>query len=673
MSTLAPAYLTQLGPIERRNGPSSAIYLALGEGGEELARRTESPPDDAAGIRGLAASLPSHAPCCALDLAELGAQLGFEVRDLPPLVAEERATAAYLASAPDHLRLRPGTVRELCMAAADYERARPWTKLAIHRRFRAKETIRGSGGVLCQRELLVQVHADGDPDGPRLQVEDASAARRAQVTVTLASDPAWVADAVEDAYGERFTPRIAYVEDERLLAPDDSHALLLAAAMRAAVDRMRGGAGHGRASSESLAFEVDVEFATSIPEAPLPQGDTPSELRAVGRLMAASLAGQVPLPYYDDYVCVVLDQYDPQTETAMLHLDTTVAMLRGPLPEGFAGVYRTGITVEHFFARWMRAEHMAEMIEHNALPEESVAALRADLPPFALRVMSFGSHLCEAFFVDFAPLTVQAHRDRLRDEARHKETGGAEEEDAMDGPSSKEPTEVTGTWRDALVYLPASLPSDWSVGERNANGTSPIAAGPLSVVLAATRLGGRRWVKIYFPEHPLGRPVTREEARDVYEKLVGCGRFGEMNIVAGDAELVPLAGARVFAAAIAKARPRSATVERTESEVASLIERAKVRLSEVVARVRDEKRLMSDYCVILDAKGGLPGEDGVVMTRELIERIFTTPESDPFHIRARFEEPRPADECVVFVKHKDGIEEMHVSLEKVELRPEREA
>ena len=41
------------------------------------------------------------------------------------------------------------------------------------------------------------------------------------------------------------------------------------------------------------------------------------DLRAIGRLMAQTLAARVPLPYYDDYVCVVLDRDDPQTETAM--------------------------------------------------------------------------------------------------------------------------------------------------------------------------------------------------------------------------------------------------------------------------------------------------------------------------------------------------------------------
>ena len=37
---------------------------------------------------------------------------------------------------------------------------------------------------------------------------------------------------------------------------------------------------------------------------------------------------------------------------------------------------------------------------------------------------------------------------------------------------------------------------------------------------------------------------------------------------------------------------------------------------------------------------------------------FATKANDPYDIRGRFEAPRPAHECVVFVKHEDGIEEI---------------
>ena len=639
-----PAYLTRIGPIDRRDGDSNAIYLAIAADGERLASRTESPPDDAAAIRGLAATVTTDAPRCALELAEVGAQLGFDVGELPPRAAEERAFAAYLASAPDHLLVTPEAVRELCTAAAEYERAQPWTKLAILRRFLAKETIRVSNAnVLREEELLLQIDAGHGPDGPRLHVEvegdswgSPSASSPFRVQVTLASDPAWVADAIDGAYGAHFCPRIAYMQAETLGVPDDSHALLLAAAMRAAVDRMRGGAGRGRASSGSLAFELEVDFATSIPLAPHPTGEGALDLRVVGRLTAHALATQVPLPYYDDYVCVVLDRDDPQTETAMEHLDETAAMVSGSLPDGFTKVYKTAITVENFFARWMRAEHMARMLAHNPLPENLIAALHEDLPPFALRVLLFGSHLCEAFFVNFSPLKVEAERERVRDQARLQETGEAEGEDATEAPSSGEPREVAGTWRDGLAYVPGTLPGDWRVGERRANGAVTIAAGSLSVVLAAERQDKRRWVKVYFGEHPEGRPVTRDEARGVYEKLVGCGRFTEMSLVPRDAESVSLAGARLFAAPLAIGRPRSAVPSRTPSETAALVERAKVHLGEVIARVRDERGCLRDYCVLLDAKGPLGGKDGVIMTRD----------SDPADLRDARERPVPHSRAI---------------------------
>jgi hypothetical protein len=680
VSPLPTAYLTRIGPIDRGSS-SSALYLALSADGERLATRSESPADDAAAIRGLAATLTTHAPWCAPELATVGAQLGFDIAELPPRAAEERAAAAYVASAPDHLFVGSAALRELCTAAAEYERAQPWTKLAILRRFRAKETIRVSNGnVLRVGELLLQVHAGRGPDGPRLHVEieggsphSPSAGSPFRVEVTLASDPRWVADAVEDAYGAHFCPRITHMAEETLESVEDSHALLLAAAMRAAVDHMRGGSGCGRASA-GFSFELEVDFATSIPLPPLPTGVGPWDLRVAGRLTAHALATQVPLPSYDDYVCVVLDRNDRQTETAMRHLDETAALVSSSLPEGFEDVYKTAVRVEHFFARWMRAEHMAKMLAHNTFFENELAPLLATAPPFALRVLLFGSHHCDAFFVDFSPLTVEAHRERARDEARLRETGAAEADDAMDASSPNGPREIAGTWRDGLAYLPKTLPNDWRVGERRADGALTIAADPLSVVVTAAREDGRRWVKVYFGEHPDGRPVTREEARGVYEKLVGCGRFTEMTLVPRDAERVSLVGARLFAAPLKAARPRSSVpFARSKKESAALIERAKKHLAEVVARVRDEGGVLRDYCVILDAKGPFAGQDGVIMTRDLIEKIFATPENDPLHIRARFEEPRPADECVVFVKHPDGIEEIHVSLESVQRVPEREA
>jgi hypothetical protein len=659
--TAPPAYLTHLRPLDRRGAESTAIYLAHADDGKRLATHSESPPNDAAALRALAAKLPNHTLHCALDLAEVGAPLGFEVHDLPPCAAEARAITAYLASAPDHLRVSPSAARELFAAAIDFWRARPWEKLAIFRRFHAK-LRRSVAKSLKTKELLLQVH--NEADGPRLHVSWYSHSFF-RAHVRLSPDPPWVADAVKDGYGERFCPRIAFFEHGMLLVPDDTHALLLAAAMRAVVDRMREGDGRGRASSGSPTCELTVDFTKSIPEDLLEKSH--SNIDAATQLIAEALAAEAPLPYYDDYVCVVLDCRDAFVESWMEALDVTVATVTEP-PAGFEEVYRTCVRAERFMGRWMRADHMVRMIEHNARPEKLVAALTAALPPFALRVMFFSSYRSEAFFVEYRPRSAKDRRARNREEAR----APIADDDDLD-----EPSDIAGTWRDPLEYVPDVLPAGWSVGERKDDGTVAITAGPISVVLEAALTNRWRSVRVYFREHPQGRPITRDEARSVCAKLVGCGRFTERNLVTEDAERLPLAGARLFVAPVAIERPGTVRVKRTESELAALVERAKGPLSELTARVRDERRTMRDFCVLLDAKGPIVTSegtlDGVVLSREMIEETFVTPQNDPFQLRARFEEPRPWDECVVFVKHPEGIEEMCFSLEKVEWFAEREA
>jgi hypothetical protein len=87
-------------------------------------------------------------------------------------------------------------------------------------------------------------------------------------------------------------------------------------------------------------------------------------------------------------------------------------------------------------------------------------------------------------------------------------------------------------------------------------------------------------------------------------------------------------------------------------------------------RSHQSKRKVSDFCVILGAERlNPPLEDGVIATREILAKLFPTKQNDRFDVRGRFEQPRPDHECVVFVRHEDGIEEIHVSLESVEAVP----
>ena len=168
---LPVAYLTRIGPVEGPDGASSATYVAITSDGEQLATRTESPPADDAAVRALAATVTTHASWCALDLATAGARLGLEVGDLPRRAAEERAFVAWMAAAGDLPRASAEAFTELCTAAAEYQSAQPWTKLAILRRFRARHTVRlDNGTVWLDEELLLRVHGSTGPDGPRLDL-----------------------------------------------------------------------------------------------------------------------------------------------------------------------------------------------------------------------------------------------------------------------------------------------------------------------------------------------------------------------------------------------------------------------------------------------------------------------------------------------------------------------
>ena len=167
-------------------------------------------------------------------------------------------------------------------------------------------------------ELDLRVHVqDGErPDGASLEIEDDGAfsgivhyapGERAplRLRVTLAGEPKYVAQAMEAAFGAYVYPRIAYMLGGRLMPPDESHALLLAAAMRAAASHVRGEAGEGRASSGAFEVLVRADFGDPRPAGPGPSRDTPEGQRAWARFVAHATAAQMPMPYYDGYVCVV--------------------------------------------------------------------------------------------------------------------------------------------------------------------------------------------------------------------------------------------------------------------------------------------------------------------------------------------------------------------------------
>jgi hypothetical protein len=293
-----------------------------------------------------------------------------------------------------------------------------------------------------------------------------------------------------------------------------------------------------------------------------------------------------------------------------------------------------------------------------------------------VRVLEIAKGLRECYEIAYEPRELERARAELDDNRRLAKLAERVEQARADAPPDPQPAPpFEGTWRDGRRYLPQELPDSWSIREIMAVGAHLVGVGDAFRFLIGVReQEDANLVTVLFHPHPDDKPVTNDETRDVLERLRGCGRFQEVALRI-DGDIVPPAGRRVFAARLAKDRrvPMAARA-RSEEDQARLIERVKPLLGDVVARAHEERRPMRDFCVLIGAEPSAKDPvDGVVATRELIAKLFGDAASDPYDIRGRFDEPRPEGECVVFVKHDDGIEEMHVSLEAVRVEPTSDA
>jgi hypothetical protein len=686
MPPLPLAYLTKVGPLDFRGGKVVAMYVAFSAEGETLATEVEAPPDDAKAVRKLVARLPTHAPCCALELAKVGAALGVEPRDLPPRVAAERAVVAYHALLAGHVGMGMDGPRELGAAGAEYLRAEPWEKLSSSVRYSAKGTfIDHASGRSDALPILLHVQDGDHPDGPSLQLDESLEVAMAaddtpddaaplRLRVTLASEPEWAADVFMDAFGVRFFPRVAFMLGGKLLPPDDSQAVLLAAALRATAAHASGGI--GRASSGTTEAIVEVDFTKELAAEGMPARDTPAGRRAWGRIVAHVLAATVPIPYHTGFACVVVDPTDATGLKVWAALEKMAAQPKkktSRLHKEFDGVFDDFAQIEGLVGRWMPSLTMSQMFARE-LGDASAALVVENPPPVSLRVMYVGGGAFDSFHVDFDPKDTERLAAELAESRRaEKFIERGQQRRKVEPPAP--PPAIEGTWRDGRTYLPDPLPADWTIGRRGEQGQLAVTAGGTTFDIGGARREGRRWVTLIFGARAnTVKPISYDEARGVFEKLRGCGRFSEMQIEE-NGEALPTLGIRVFSAPITKVRQQSKVPETRSEEVqAALIERAKPHLGQVVAMAGDARRPISDFAVIMEAevvKDGRP--DGVVVTKELVAKIFASRENDPFDIRGRFEEPRPEHECVIFVKHADGIEEIAVSLESVEVGPEVDA
>ena len=98
------------------------------------------------------------------------------------------------------------------------------------------------------------------------------------------------------------------------MPPDESHALLLSAALRAASLFARDGAPTGRASAGTFEVRVATDFTVALPASRAPTVATSVGRRSWGRIVAQALVASAPWPSYDGYVCVVAEETDARAK-----------------------------------------------------------------------------------------------------------------------------------------------------------------------------------------------------------------------------------------------------------------------------------------------------------------------------------------------------------------------
>jgi hypothetical protein len=394
----------RVGPIETSDG-SATLYAACSPAGAVSAIAA----DDRAGLAELRKRAPSGIATCEPGLAAAGAQLGFRAAALSDEAKLARATFATMI----HLggSVEPGVVTQVPQTievAQRFLRAGPWQLLRPEVPIELTIALGGR-----ERRLVASVlGADGSQHGLALHESASDLARFVELaererpdemrkvsftSLTIALEPAWVADAVKAAYGNPvvIVPVATGAGGPRAVTPED---LTTLAAAMFAVSKLAPGRltadvtveveGGGECRATARIADRDAVSAMLLPAwATQParwSGPFPTVVLTVPILpvtdLAAAAAGLRVLGF------TVTEYAEPPTATAIWP-GLVIELVRVPSTPG-SGCHVVVEEIDTLVAGWKHIgvdvrviEHGGERLAHVEVPGELTLTFGTRLPP----------------------------------------------------------------------------------------------------------------------------------------------------------------------------------------------------------------------------------------------------------------------------------------------------
>jgi hypothetical protein len=240
-----------LGPLAVGRGPAPFVAFFGTEDRVEQPVFAESEEACFAEVR---RRHPKDAITCVPELAEAGRAFAMEPAPIPERMRTLRAGIALTLASGHTLApsVTPPVLIELVAASADFLAAQPWERFdseaLLHARvdgvFKGtwEASVLGSAGreygvgLYPQLGTHAQMHAvRSDADAKRLR------AKLTTMGVTFEDEPAYAARAIEAHTGVAFVPVVLRVDSGKMRGVEAKHALVLAAALRAAASSDRVG------------------------------------------------------------------------------------------------------------------------------------------------------------------------------------------------------------------------------------------------------------------------------------------------------------------------------------------------------------------------------------------------------------------------------------------------
>jgi len=240
-----------LGPIAVGRGP--AAFVAFFGTADHVEKPVFAESEDAC-FAEIRRRHPNDAIACEPELAEVGRAFAMEPAPLPERMRTLRAAIALTLASGQTLApsVAPAVITEFIAASADFLAAQPWERFdseaLLHARvdgvFKGtwEVSVLGSEGSEYGIGLYPQPGTHAQISAVRNEA-DAKRVRAKFTTmgVTFEDEPAYAARAIEEHTGVAFVPVALRVENGKVRGVEAKHALVLAAALRAAANDDRVG------------------------------------------------------------------------------------------------------------------------------------------------------------------------------------------------------------------------------------------------------------------------------------------------------------------------------------------------------------------------------------------------------------------------------------------------